>query len=139
MQHQTLVASTAEATRMQPLPFRAVLDDTDIAITEVAAAQLAKLLAEVDDERIEAVRIFVAGGGCSGMTYSMTFTDQCTEYDKTLKGDGYRIYVDAIAHSYIKGVEIDFINNETGATFVFNNVFQTTGGKGTCGGCAGAA
>ena len=137
MQLQPITASTAETPLIQPLAFRRLLDENDISITEAASLQLKKLLSEVDDEKIEAIRIFVLGGGCSGMTYSMTFADKCTEYDKTLEGDGYKIYVDAIAHSYIKGIEIDFVSNDTGATFVFNNVFQTTGGSGTCGGCAG--
>ena len=134
---ETAVTSTAATT--PPAQFQTLIGDHDIIITEAARLQLAQLLGGIDDDNIEAIRIFVAGGGCSGMTYGMTFTDQCTEYDKIMQGAGYSIYVDAIAHSYIKGVEIDFVTSETGATFVFNNVFQTTGGSGTCGGCGGAA
>ena len=65
----------------------------------------------------------------------MTFTDRRTDFDRVYEGDGFRVYVDAVAFNYLRGVEIDFVTRETGSTFVFNNVFQATGGAGTCGAC----
>lgn len=110
----------------------------EIALTPTASDQLARLVGEIDDDEIEAVRIYVAGGGCAGMTYGMTFTDRRTEFDRVLAGDGFNIYIDAVAMNYLSGAEIDYVTRETGATFVFNNVFQSTGGSGMCGGCGGA-
>jgi iron-sulfur cluster insertion protein len=110
----------------------------DVAITAAANEQLANLFKDVDDDSIEAIRVYVAGGGCGGMTYGMTFTDRKTEYDKVLKGDGYLFYVDIVALNFLRGVEIDYATRDTGATFVFNNVFQTTGGSGLCGACGAA-
>jgi len=115
--------------------FREDISDDDIRVTDVASDQIARLFGQFDDEEIIAVRIFVSGGGCAGMTYGMTFTDQRTGYDKLLKGDGFDILVDAVAMQYLKGVEIDYVSRPTGASFVFNNVFAATGGSGTCGGC----
>jgi len=110
----------------------------DVCITPEANEQLAALFKDVDDDSIEAIRVYVAGGGCGGMTYGMTFTDRKTEYDKVLKGDGYLFYVDIVALNFLRGVEIDYASRDTGATFVFNNVFQTTGGSGLCGACGAA-
>lgn len=110
----------------------------EITLTPAASDQLALLFGEVDDDEIEAVRIYVAGGGCSGMTYGMTFTDRQTGFDRVLAGDGFSIYIDVVAMNYLSGAEIDYVTRETGATFVFNNVFQSTGGSGTCGGCGAA-
>lgn len=110
----------------------------DVAITPEANEQLAALFKDIDDDSIEAIRVYVAGGGCGGMTYGMTFTDRKTEYDKVLKGDGYLFYVDIVALNFLRGVEIDYASRDTGATFVFNNVFQTTGGSGLCGACGAA-
>jgi len=118
--------------------FRDTLNEADIAITAAASQQLAKLTAEVDDDEIEAIRIYVAGGGCGGMNYGMTFADRRTAYDQVRDGDGYKVYVDAVALQYLRGVEIDYVTRDLGATFVFNNVFQTTGGSGTCGQCGAA-
>ena len=110
----------------------------ELALTDTASAQLARLFDEVEDDEIQAIRIYVAGGGCAGMAYGMTFTDRRTDFDRVLEGDGFSLYVDAVAMQYMSGAEIDYVTRETGATFVFNNVFQSTGGSGMCGGCGAA-
>ena len=110
----------------------------DINITDAANEQMAKLFTEMADDSIEAIRIYVAGGGCGGMTYGMTFADNKTEYDKVLKKDGYQVYVDAVALNYLRGVKIDYAISGMYPKFVFNNVFQATGGVGTCGACGAA-
>ena len=58
--------------------------------------------------------------------------------DKVLEGEGFKVVVDAIALSYLKGCDIDFTQDGLNASFVFNNVFQTVGGSGTCGACGAA-
>jgi iron-sulfur cluster insertion protein len=118
--------------------YRSEVGPDDVIITPEANEQLATLFKDIDDDSIEAIRVYVAGGGCGGMTYGMTFTDRKTEYDKVLKGDGYLFYVDIVALNFLRGVEIDYASRDTGATFVFNNVFQTTGGSGLCGACGAA-
>lgn len=128
-------AASVEAAAMQA--FMASVSSSELSVTRAASEQLTELFAQADDD-FEAIRIFVSGGGCSGMTYGMTYTSERNEYDKVLDGDGFKIYIDAIAHAYLAGVEIDYETRDTGATFVFNNVFQVTGGSGTCGGCGAA-
>ena len=115
----------------------------DVRLTPEAQEQIRGLLEQVDDDDIEAVRVFVSGGGCGGMSYGMTFTDQRTAYDCVLEEGGVKVYVDPVALNYLRGVEIDYVDRPMGASFVFNNVFKTTGGSGTCktcgssgGGCA---
>jgi iron-sulfur cluster insertion protein len=118
--------------------YRSTIDENEIRFTPAAREQLIGLLEQVDDDEVDAVRVYVSGGGCSGMTYGMTFTDQRTAYDKLWEEDGLRLYVDAVALNYLRGVEIDYVTQPTGATFVFNNVFASTGGRGTCGACGAA-
>ncbi|MGC1952146.1 MAG: iron-sulfur cluster assembly accessory protein [Gammaproteobacteria bacterium] len=118
--------------------FRETLTEDEIRITPEAQTQLSKLLEQVEDDDIEAIRIYVTGGGCSGMTYGMTFTDQQTPYDRVMEYADFRLFIDAVALNYLHGVEIDYISRPTGASFVFNNVFTSTGGSGTCGACGAA-
>ena len=118
--------------------FDSSIGSDELALTEAASGQLGLLFDEIEDDEIEAIRIYVTGGGCSGMAYGMTFTDRRSEFDRVLEGDGFSIYVDAVAMQYMSGAEIDYVTRETGATFVFNNVFQSTGGSGMCGGCGAA-
>ena len=118
--------------------FREDIAEAEISLTPAARQQLATLCEQVADDEVEAVRIYVTGGGCSGMTYGMTFTDRRTPWDKVLREDGFDIYVDALAFGYLDGAEIDFVSRPTGSSFVFNNVFQATGGSGGCSGCGAA-
>jgi iron-sulfur cluster insertion protein len=108
------------------------ISESDIQVKPAAGSKLAELLAGADPG-FEVVRLFVSGGGCGGMTYGMTFSEGASEYDSLLVGDGFKLAVDAVALNFLRGAEIDFANN----SFVFNKVFQSVGGSGTCGGCGG--
>ena len=118
--------------------YREHVEAREMSLTEAARTQLATLCDQIDDDEVEAIRIYVTGGGCSGMTYGMTFTDRRTPWDKVLREQGFEIYVDAVAFGYLQGVEIDFVARPTGSSFVFNNVFMATGGSGGCSGCGAA-
>ena len=120
------------------LSFDPVLTASDIIITNNAREKLKELFEDVGDE-MEAIRIYVSGGGCGGMSYGMTFSDEKTRFDSVLDSGDYRIYIDSVALNYMRGVEIDFVDKGMGeASFVFNNVFASTGGSGGCGGCGSA-
>lgn len=109
----------------------------EISVSPEAVTQL-KALTENEDS-VNGVRIFVSGGGCSGMQYGMTFVEQPTEYDYLWHKEGLNVYVDSVALSFLVGVEIDYQTQGANASFVFKNVFAQTGGSGACGGCGGAA
>lgn len=123
---------------MSEAVYRESVDEAELSLTPAAREQLATLCSQIDDDEVEAVRIYVTGGGCSGMTYGMTFTDRKTPWDKVLKERDFDIYVDAVAFGYLQGAEIDFVSRPTGSSFVFNNVFAATGGSGACAGCGAA-
>ena len=118
--------------------FNVELAETDLALTAAAREKMIELFNQVEDDDLKAIRVFVSGGGCDGMGYGMTFTDALSEYDCFRKEDGFDVYVDAVALNFLRGVEIDYVERPTGASFVFNNAFAITGGSGTCGACGSA-
>jgi iron-sulfur cluster insertion protein len=120
---------------MSDVQFKARLTD-EIRISPEAIEQLIAITEKEDD--INGVRIFVSGGGCGGMTYGMTFVEQANEFDCVLETNGMKLYVDAVALSFLEGVEIDFKTQGVNKSFVFKNVFANTGGAGTCGACGSA-
>nr|VFK38823.1 MAG: iron-sulfur cluster insertion protein [Candidatus Kentron sp. SD]VFK43576.1 MAG: iron-sulfur cluster insertion protein [Candidatus Kentron sp. SD] len=135
----TILLKTREISEMtESIPTYDInITEEEFKITPSAREQLTKIFQEnrAEYEEIEAIRVFVAGGGCSGMTYGMTFADRQTEYDKVLEDSAFKIYVDAIALNYLRGVEVDYVDRASGSSFVFNNVFAVTGGSGACGSC----
>ena len=109
-----------------------------LAITAPARAKIVELLKEAD-KSIDSVRIFVSGGGCSGMNYGMTFSESRENRDSVLEdAEGCKVVVDPIALCYLQGAEVDYVDDGVNTSFVFNNVFTAVGGRGACGGCGGA-
>ncbi|NIR61868.1 MAG: iron-sulfur cluster assembly accessory protein [Gammaproteobacteria bacterium] len=118
--------------------FSDTLSEEEVRLTPAARRKLADIMGSLDEDEAEAVRMYVTGAGCSGMTYGMTFADRRTPYDCVLEADGVRVYIDAVALNYLRGVEIDYQELPEGESFVFNNVFAATGGSGACSACGGA-
>ena len=113
------------------------LSNDDLEVTQPAQEKLIEIVSQ-SDEDVSAIRIYVGGGGCGGMSYGMTFTDQQTDFDTIQQFDGFKVYVDVVALNYLRGAQIDYIQEVGRERFVFNNVFAETGGSGTCGGCGAA-
>lgn len=77
-------------------------------VTAAAREQILKLQATSHHEG-QALRVFVQGGGCSGLTYGMQF-DQSTEADQVIDaGSGLKLIVDPASAPLLNGVEIDFL------------------------------
>lgn len=130
---------THNSTELQTTPeYPKEITSEQISITQAAGEKFVELLNDADDE-ISGVRVFVAGGGCSGMTYGMTFATTEYESDAIILGEGYSVYVDPIALNYMAGAEIDYMDNGVNASFMFNNVFKSVGGSGLCSGCGGGS
>lgn len=109
------------------------LNETDLALTRTAQGKMAELFTQVEDE-IQGVRVFATPGGCSGVSFGMTFTDQLNANDSVRVFDTFKVIVDDGTLEYLRGVEIDFLDRGDGnASFVFNNLPSMGGGCGTCG------
>ncbi|MGV6825749.1 MAG: HesB/IscA family protein [bacterium] len=106
----------------------------DVTLSDTAVAKMVELLAQVE-ENIEGVRVYATPGGCSGVSFGMTFTDQLADQDTVFEFGECKVIVDGGTLEYIRGVEIDFVESGDGdARFVFNNLQPVAGsGCGTCG------
>lgn len=117
-----------------------ILADSDLTLTGAAQVKMQELVGQVDDE-IQGVRVFATPGGCSGISFGMTFTDQLNQDDNFREFDGFKLIVDGGTLDHMRGVEIDFVDGGNGdARFVFNNLQPATGGGcGTCGSQGGCS
>ena len=114
---------------------RLTLDELEV--TQSAQDKLMEIISQTDED-VSAIRIYISGGGCGGMAYGMTFTDEHNDFDTILQFDGFKVLVDVVALNYLRGAQIDYVQEVGRERFVFNNVFAQTGGSGTCGGCGAA-
>lgn len=113
--------------------FQTVVNSDMMSITDIALEKMSELLGQVEED-VTGIRVFVHGGGCSGLSYGMTYAEEMLETDSALGNDECKILVDPVALGYLQGCEIDYREGPTGASFIFNNVFQSVGGSGACGG-----
>lgn len=107
-----------------------------MSITGLALEKMGELLGQVEED-VAGIRVFVHGGGCSGLSYGMTYAEEKLDTDSQLGNDDCNILVDPVALGYLQGCEIDYRDGPTGASFIFNNVFKSVGGSGACGGGGG--
>ncbi|MDQ2829333.1 MAG: iron-sulfur cluster insertion protein ErpA [Chloroflexota bacterium] len=97
------------------------MESTDVVmLTPVAGAKVRELL-ETEGNPDLALRVYVAGGGCSGLQYGMALDDSMLEGDTLIEADGIRVLVDAESLGFIMGAEIDYVDSLMGAGFQVNN------------------
>jgi iron-sulfur cluster assembly accessory protein len=101
-----------------------------INVTPLAAEKIHELLTE-ENKTQAGLRVFVQGGGCSGFQYGLMIEegDGATEADQTIESNGVRLFVDPISVRYLKGAEVDFVDNLAGGGFTIRN----PNAKSTCG------
>lgn len=75
------------------------------------------------------LRVSVAGGGCSGLSYKLDFDNQEKANDHFFEDKGVRIALDMKSFLYLSGTELDFSDGLNGKGFIFNNPNATR----TCG------
>lgn len=68
-----------------------------------------------------ALRVFVSGGGCSGMQYGMAFEENARDFDQVVQVDGVRLLVDPTSLMYLQGATIDYIDSLMGGGFRIDN------------------
>ena len=101
---------------------------TPIVFTDAAAQKVGELIREEDNPELM-LRVFVAGGGCSGFQYGFTFDDEREEGDSSVENQGVTLVVDPMSFQYLMGAEIDYKEDLQGAQFVIRNPNAAT----TCG------
>lgn len=99
-----------------------------VTMTEKAAAQV-RLVQEREGRVGSFLRMSVVGGGCSGLSYKLSFEEGPKERDKTFSIHGVNVVVDGKSLLFLKGIELDFTDGLTGQGFVFGN----PNAKSTCG------
>jgi iron-sulfur cluster assembly accessory protein len=101
--------------RLQPaMPQPVVL------VSESASQRLVSMMREKELDGYS-LRVFVSGGGCSGLQYGMTFDDEMREGDTQFSAGGLQVVVDPISAGYLTGASIDFVDSLMGGGFKIDN------------------
>lgn len=91
-----------------------------ITITDQAVARIKAMMEEENDQDLK-LRVGVAGGGCSGLSYSMGFDKEVQEGDTELNFSGLQVLIDKESAPLLRDVTIDYKENMLGGGFTIDN------------------
>jgi|TARA_R110002051_G_scaffold87453_2_gene153827 iron-sulfur cluster assembly protein len=97
-----------------------------ITITPSAEVEVRRLLQDENDHI--GLRLGIKGGGCSGLSYILDFTEE-REGDTILSFEGFQVFLDRKSTIYLAGIRLDHQSGLSGRGFVFENPMAAN----TCG------
>jgi len=89
-------------------------------LTDSAVATVRNLLIQKEVPN-HGLRVFVSGGGCSGMQYGMALEAEPRSYDHVVERDGVRVFVDPTSMMYLNNATIDYEDSIMGGGFKIEN------------------
>ncbi|QQR68961.1 MAG: iron-sulfur cluster insertion protein ErpA [Alphaproteobacteria bacterium] len=96
------------------------MSELEVILTERAAARIARL-AQIEGNPQLMLRVAVAGGGCSGFRYDLTFDDQVQQGDVVISQNGARVVIDEVSLGYLEGAKIDYVSDLMEESFRIEN------------------
>jgi iron-sulfur cluster assembly accessory protein len=97
------------------------IDTPVITLSTAASDAIKNILAERNLEGY-ALRVYVAGSGCSGVNFGMALDNNFRDVDTTLEANGVKVVVDEVSIDYLRGATIDFVNDPVrGAGFAVDS------------------
>lgn len=97
-----------------------VQEQVGISVTDRAAEEVRAVLTD-QGEPDAMLRIYVAGGGCSGLQYGMALETEPMEGDRVFEEKGVRIVIDQQSYPYLMGANVDYLEGLMGAGFKIEN------------------
>lgn len=91
-----------------------------VSLTESAAQQVRSMLIDQPENAGKWLRVYVEGGGCSGMQYGMVF-DEKRDNDRLAESFGVTVLVDTVSAEYLQGAVVDYSDALTGGGFKISN------------------
>ena len=87
-----------------------VIDTSAITLTERAAAKVREVI-EAQEQPGAGLRIYVAGGGCSGFKYGLALDTEPAPDDEVIEVGDLRVFVDSMSLPYLKGAHVDYVDD----------------------------
>ena len=91
-----------------------------ITVSSKAAEKIKEFMKEEADSP-QYLRVYVQGGGCSGLSYGMGFEKAPEEDDLVMEETGIKLLVDSYSVDHLKGANVDYIESLMGSGFKINN------------------
>lgn len=98
-----------------------VITDNSILTVTPSAVSIIKNLLQQRNIPNHALRVFVTGGGCSGMQYGMAFQEEAENDDTIINIDDVQLFIDPTSLVYLTGATVDYVDTLIGGGFRIDN------------------
>ncbi len=98
-----------------------ISEEEHILTVTPAAVSVIRQLLEQRNIPGYSLRVFVSGGGCSGLQYGMAFEQEPRDFDAVVETDGVKLVVDPTSLMYLQGATIDYVDSLMGGGFRIDN------------------
>jgi iron-sulfur cluster assembly protein len=106
-----------------------VINKAPVTLTPAAVAKVKEIVAQ-QGQAEAGLRIYIAGGGCSGFKYGMTLDTDAAADDEVVDVDGLKVFIDSMSLPYLQGASVDYVDDALlGQGFKVDNPNATS----TCG------
>jgi|TARA_B110000285_G_scaffold104734_1_gene119269 iron-sulfur cluster assembly protein len=93
-----------------------------IKVSDTAKKKVVELMTDDGFNAVtDYVRVGVKSGGCSGLSYDLTFDNKKEDNDKVFEENNVKIIVDKKSFLYLVGTTLEYSGGLNGKGFVFNN------------------
>jgi len=98
-----------------------------VELTNAAVEEVKRMLSK-ENKDVAGLRLFVKGGGCSGLSYGLNF-DKKKEGDHEFTFDELLVLIDPKSYLYLKGMTVDYTDTlqQKGFKFINPNADKTCG------------
>jgi iron-sulfur cluster assembly protein len=94
-------------------------------LTDTAAERVRALVAKGQEndaaEQILGLRVGVKTRGCSGLSYFVEYAKERKRFEEMVEDKGVKIFIDPAATMFLLGSEMDYVEDQLNAGFVFHN------------------
>jgi iron-sulfur cluster assembly protein len=128
-----------------------VINKPAVTLTDAAVAKVREIV-EAQGQADAGLRVYIAGGGCSGFKYGMALDNEAGPDDEVFEFNGLKVFIDSMSLPYLRGASVDYVDDALlGQGFKVENPNATStcgcgssfsasesaggGGCGTGGGC----
>lgn len=93
----------------------------ELVFSENAQSKLKELINKNASVESTYLRVYVSGGGCSGLSYGLALDDKLHDGDEVVQNDGIKVVVDPNSAKYLTGSSLDYVESVAGSGFVLSN------------------
>jgi iron-sulfur cluster assembly accessory protein len=87
-----------------------VIEQAAVTLTDTAVAKVKEIM-DAQGQPNAGLRVYVAGGGCSGFKYGMALDNEAAPDDEVINVDGLKVFIDSMSMPYLRGAHVDYVDD----------------------------